>query len=201
MKRRTALCALTLVPAAALADTAALQKIFENIARRRTLCAAFEMERSVPGLQQPFVSRGRVTIVEGLGLVWRTIQPIEDVIAYGGRSAAKTGDDGQIHISPSKESHIFTEQSEAVLSGNLFSLTNRFFADARVNADGSWLLILTPKMELIASLMSECLLTGAGTIKTAAFYRPDGTVIRIRFDEKRDSVLPLDDVELLYKLQ
>lgn len=201
MKRRTALCALTLAPAAALADTDALQKIFESIARRRTLCADFEMERAVPGLQKPFVSHGRVTLVEGLGLVWRTVKPIDDVIAYGARASARIGDDGQIHISPSKESHIFMEQSEAVLSGNLFSLTNRFFADARVHPDGSWLLILSPKTELLATLMSECLVTGRNTIKSAAFYRPDGTVIRVRFDERREPMLPMDDVELLYKLQ
>jgi hypothetical protein len=203
MKRRTLLLTLPLVSARLLAGDPSRDAgtILSSLSGRRTLTASFRMERTISGLERPFVSTGRVTVIDGLGLVWRTLSPIEDVLAYGRSKTAKTGDDGKLHISTSKESHIIEEQMSAMLSGDTRELSERFFADASVAADGSWTLVLAPKAEFLSNFMRECQVKGARMIDLVSFYRPDGSILRIGFTEHSEDPVNAEDRALLERLR
>lgn len=202
MRRRTMLLCLPLLSGKVLAGALAedVRTVLSALARERTLTAHFRMERTVAGLAKPFVSTGRVTVIEGLGLVWRTLTPIEDVLAYGRTKAARTDDDGKINISTSKHSHIIEEQMSAMLSGDTAELDRRFFADARIGTDGSWVLVLTPKIEFLANFMRECQVKGGRNISEASFYQPDGSILRIYFSGHSSDSVNTEDRSLLERL-
>ena len=183
---------LSLAASCSLASDVETEAAFT--AAQKALCgkpemtARFEMNRQVAGWNNPVRSCGTVSALERLGVVWKTTEPIEDIVAFGLMKRAATADDGSLSIEPMRGAEAIREQTEAFLAGDVARWKDYFFVEGRSEENGRWELLLTPKNETILTFMKECRVAGDDRVRSLQVYRPDGTIIAITFSDFADRV-------------
>ena len=78
MKRGLIACclALAIAPAFSAPPVAKIQAI---LAKPKILCGRFDQSKQLAGMKKPLLSNGRFCISAGKGVLWRTLQPFQNI--------------------------------------------------------------------------------------------------------------------------
>ncbi len=165
-------------PAAAATGAAAtLPKAPESFRAR------FIETRTLPGFDQPLVSRGNVTFSRTRGVIWEVTAPYHYVFRMGPADAEEQMPDGSVRHLDAEHApwlavvrHIFT----SALTGNISELRRYFHVQVTVLRVGRRI-ELTPKPGPMAKAINHISVTEAGTPRSLRMDEASGGRIVIRF--------------------
>ncbi len=183
-KSAAALCAVALLLVAAFpaaTGAADLSKAPESFRAR------FIETRTLPGFDQPLVSRGNVTFSRTRGVVWEVTAPYHYVFRLSASGAEEQMPDGSVRHLDAEHApwlavvrHIFS----GALAGNISELRRYFHV--RVTALRAGRRIeLTPKSGPMAKAINRIRVTEAGTPRSLRIDEASGGRIVIRFLEAK----------------
>lgn len=198
MKTTALLAALVCTLAAGLpARALTLDEVRDRIAQDRAVAADFVMTKKSPAVDVDLVSRGRLLLVRGRGLLWTTAEPFEEVLGFSLRKRGATDESGKWTVLENRHADAAARQVEQLLSGDAGGLESRFFVTLEGDLDG-WRAVLTPKSGNAAQWIAEILIRGGRHISRMQLVMKDGTLTEIVFSNPRANpeIDALDDGRL-----
>ena len=176
---------LTLPMSAAHADTTPqlVAKIQAMLAKPTVLCGRFEQTKQLNGMKRPLASSGRFCVVNGKGVLWRSLQPFpttlrltkDEIVNYQGDRVA-------MRLDAQKEPTVRMINSVlfSLLSGDLGQLDSLFEVDGSVN-QGSWQVALKARQPALAKAIGAISLEGGSYVKTIHINEDSGDQTSIVF--------------------
>ena len=156
-------------------------------ALRRALasCAAWTMERRLPGSVRTLVSTGTVECTAGEGIVWKTLHPFPFSVSMTPDSMIFTDGDTK-RVKPLSDLPHYADikrRTDAFARGDADAFDGIFELEVKRSLGGAWHLELKPEVRAMRRLFSSIVLTGDETLTTAVFTTEDGGFSTIRFKE------------------
>lgn len=177
-------CVAQLAKAGTDANPSALvSQIQTMLAKPTTLCGRFEQTKQLSGMKKPLLSNGRFCVVNGKGVVWRTLQPFpsvlrltrDEIVNYQGDKVAMRLDARQEPTVRMINSVLFS-----LLSGDLGQLDSLFVVDGKATAS-SWHVALTAKQPGLAKAIGAISLDGGTYVNTIHMDEASGDHTTIVF--------------------
>jgi hypothetical protein len=155
---------LAALPAYAAAP---VEKIQAMLARPPVLCGRFDQSKQLVGIKKPLLSNGRFCVVNGKGVLWRTLQPFpntlrlkrDEIVQMQGDRVAMRMDAKQEPVVRMINSVLFS-----LLAGDLSQLETLFELDGSVQGN-SWKVALTAREPALAKAIGRLALTGGAYAK------------------------------------
>lgn len=178
------LAALFLACSAGSALAAApVEKIQAMLARPPVLCGRFDQSKQLVGIKKPLLSNGRFCVVNGKGVLWRTLQPFpntlrlkrDEIVQMQGDRIAMRMDAKQEPVVRMINSVLFS-----LLAGDLSQLESLFELDGSVQGD-SWKVALKARQPALAKAIGTLALTGGAYVKTVTISEASGDRTEISF--------------------
>ncbi|SFA70568.1 Outer membrane lipoprotein carrier protein LolA [Collimonas sp. OK607] len=175
-----AVLAGTAMPALAAAP---VEKIQSMLARPPILCGRFDQTKQLVGIKKPLLSNGRFCVVNGKGVLWRTLQPFpntlrlkrDEIVQMQGDRVAMRMDAKQEPVVRMINSVLFS-----LLAGDLSQLETLFQLDGSVQGN-SWKVALTAREPALAKAIGTLALTGGAYVKTVTINEASGDHTEINF--------------------
>lgn len=160
-----------------------ISQIQSMLAKPTTLCGRFDQTKQLSGMKKPLYSNGRFCVVNGKGVVWRTLQPFpstlrltrDEIINYQGDKVAMRLDAKQEPTVRIINSVLFS-----LLAGDLAQLDSLFVVDGKVT-DNSWYVALTARQPGLAKAIGAISLDGAAYVNTIHMNEASGDQTTIVF--------------------
>ncbi|WP_211451305.1 outer membrane lipoprotein carrier protein LolA [Collimonas antrihumi] len=176
---------VTVLASAAMPALAAapVEKIQSMLARPPILCGRFDQTKQLVGIKKPLLSNGRFCVVNGKGVLWRTLQPFpntlrlkrDEIVQMQGGRVAMRMDAKQEPVVRMINSVLFS-----LLAGDLSQLETLFVLDGSVQGN-SWKVALTAREPALAKAIGTLALTGGAYVKTVTINEASGDHTEISF--------------------
>ncbi|AMO95028.1 outer membrane lipocarrier LolA family protein [Collimonas fungivorans] len=162
---------------------APVDKIQAMLARPPVLCGRFDQSKQLVGIRKPLLSNGRFCVVNGKGVLWRTLQPFpntlrlkrDEIVQMQGDRIAMRMDAKQEPVVRMINSVLFS-----LLAGDLSQLENLFELDGSVQGN-SWKVGLKAREPALAKAIGTLALTGGAYVKTVTISEASGDRTEISF--------------------
>jgi hypothetical protein len=181
--RLAAIAALALpLGAQAAAPLAAIQAM---LAKPAVLCGRFDQTKTLAGMKKPLLSQGRFCVVNGKGVLWRTLKPFpntlrltrDEIVHFQGERVAMRLDAKQEPTVRMINSVLFS-----LLSGDLGKLDTLFEVDGSVD-NGSWKVALKAREPALAKAIGAISLDGAAYVRNIHLNEASGDRTDIVFSD------------------
>lgn len=184
MKRLMTIAALALMSAHAAAQTP-VARIQDMLAKPAVLCGRFDQTKTLAGMKKPLASNGRFCVVQGKGVLWRTLKPFpntlrltrDEIVHYQGERVATRLDAQKEPTVRMINSVLFS-----LLSGDLSQLDKLFEVDGSVAAQ-SWKVGLKARQPALAKAIGAIALEGGAYVKQIRLDEAGGDRTDISFSE------------------
>ena len=189
---------LSLAFASAPALSLTLDDISTKLSAIKTVKANFTSERNLKGAPKPLVAKGRMTLIEGKGVVWEQTSPFAEEILVK---------DDQVEIRRGKSKpEIITKKSQprafafASLMRNLpgadaKTLGNWFTVSSISGTASGWTVTLKPSRDPLRQAFDTVTIKGGDAVTGVSFLSPAKDRTRIRFDDVHVNEGGLADAE------
>ena len=189
LTRREVLFFIAATPALVLASGKAASLTLSDLKGRlrepKTLSADFVQRRELKGIKRPLVSRGRVVLERGRGVLWdqaspflqrMTVTPGRVRIELEGRKSAE-----EIPVTDPK-AKAFAGLVEGVLAGDTAQLEAHFKVESvRALPGDRWAMALLPREAMLSRAFSRIEITGGSVVESLALASPAGEKTTIEF--------------------
>jgi hypothetical protein len=170
----TACClALTCLPSLAAAPVAKIQSM---LAKPKILCGNFEQAKQLEGFKKPLVSSGRFCIINGKGVLWRTLQPFASTLRLTRDEIVQVqGERVAMRMNASQEPMVRTINSVlfSLLAGDLTQLETMFEVDGSVRGD-SWGVFLKAREPALAKMIGGVQIEGGAFVRNIIINETGG---------------------------
>ncbi|WP_442781820.1 outer membrane lipoprotein carrier protein LolA [Collimonas fungivorans] len=164
---------------------APVEKIQAMLARPPVLCGRFDQSKQLVGIKKPLLSNGRFCVVNGKGVLWRTLQPFpntlrlkrDEIVQMQGDRVAMRMDAKQEPVVRMINSVLFS-----LLAGDLSQLDSLFELDGSVQGN-SWKVALKARQPALAKAIGTLALSGGAYVKTVTISEASGDRTDISFSE------------------
>jgi hypothetical protein len=169
-----ALCAQAAVPVA---------KIQAMLARPKIMCGRFDQSKQLAGMKKPLAANGRFCVVEGKGILWRTLQPFpstlrltrDEIVNYQGDRVAM-----RLDAKTEPTVRMINNVLFSLLAGDLAQLETLFEVDGTVDAS-SWNVALKARQPALAKAIGSIKLEGGAYVKSIVMSEAGGDRTTIVF--------------------
>lgn len=197
---------LLFIPLLALASNEAasltLAQVRGRLREPKTLVADFVQRRSLKGIKQPLLSRGRVALEKGRGVLWDQTSPfLQRMTVTPGRVEIELEGRKTAEVIPVTDARAkaFAGLIEGVLAGD-FSLLEKHFRVESVKAlpEERWSLELVPLEAGLSRAFSRVGIAGGAVVESLTLLSPAGEKTAIEFSRIRtDEPLPAESLARL----
>jgi hypothetical protein len=183
--KRLFLAAAMLLACAQAAAQAPVARIQEMLAKPAVLCGRFDQTKTLAGMKKPLASTGRFCVVQGKGVLWRTLKPFpntlrltrDEIVHYQGERVATRLDAQKEPTVRMINSVLFS-----LLSGDLSQLDKLFEVDGGAAAQG-WKVALKARQPALARAIGAIALEGGAYVKHIRLDEAGGDRTEISFSE------------------
>ncbi|MFP5391805.1 MAG: outer membrane lipoprotein carrier protein LolA [Gammaproteobacteria bacterium] len=200
MKRM--LISVLLAGASAAAGAAApIDKISAMLAKPSVLCGRFDQTKTLAGMSRPLASNGRFCVVQGKGILWRTLKPFpntlrltrDEIVHLSGERVAMRLDARQEPTVRMINSVLFS-----LLGGDLGQLDKLFEVDGTAAAT-SWKVSLKARQSALAKAVGTIALDGGAYVQNIQMMEAGGDATVIKFSEIKtgDGAMSVEEAALL----
>lgn len=185
MKRLCTLFWMTLLCVGASAAPAPVAQIQAMLAKPAVLCGRFDQTKQLVGMKKPLASRGRFCVLNGKGILWRTLQPFpntlrltrDEIVHFQGERVAMRLEARQEPTVRMINSVLFS-----LLSGDLAKLETLFEVDGSVDGAG-WKVALKAREAALAKAIGTISLDGGAYVRNIHIDEASGDRTAIVFSE------------------
>jgi hypothetical protein len=175
-------CALA-APAGVQAAAVPVAKIQAMLARPKIMCGRFDQSKQLAGMKKPLAANGRFCVVEGKGVLWRTLQPFpstlrltrDEIVNYQGDRVAM-----RLDAKTEPTVRMITNVLFSLLAGDLAQLESLFEVDGSVEAN-SWNVALKARQPALAKAIGSIKLEGGAYVKSMVMNEASGDRTSIVF--------------------
>ncbi|QRX83018.1 outer membrane lipoprotein carrier protein LolA [Glaciimonas sp. PAMC28666] len=162
---------------------APIAKIQEMLEKPAVLCGRFDQTKQLMGIKKPLLSNGRFCVVNGKGVLWRTLQPFpntlrlkrDEIVQMQGDHVAMRLDAKQEPVVRMINSVMFS-----LVAGDLSQLESLFDIDGSIQGN-SWKVALKARQPALAKAIGTLALTGGTTVKSVTINEASGDRTEITF--------------------
>ncbi|MFZ6758550.1 LolA family protein [Undibacterium sp. Ji50W] len=169
----------------ASATSALTTKIQNTLAKPAILCGRFDQTKQLVGMKKPLASNGRFCVINGKGVLWRTLQPFPNTLRLTRDEIVHMqGDRVAMRLDAQKEPTVRMINSVlfSLLSGDLGKLESLFEVDGTADA-GSWKVSLKAREAALAKAIGQISLDGAAYVKNIHIDEASGDRTAIIFSD------------------
>jgi outer membrane lipoprotein-sorting protein len=199
MKKTVLLCATLFVSALAQA-AAPVEKIEAMLDKPKVLCGRFEQTKQLAGMKKPLASSGRFCVVQGKGVLWRTLQPFpstlrltkDEIVNFQGDRVAMRLDAKQEPTVRMINSVLFS-----MLAGDLGQLDKLFDTEGAIEGNG-WHVALKAREPALAKAIGAISLSGDNYVRGIKIDEAGGDHTTISFSamQSGEQAMQLDEAAL-----
>jgi hypothetical protein len=176
---------------------APVAKVQAMLARPKQLCGRFEQSKQLEGIKKPLQSSGRFCIVQGKGILWRTLQPFPNTLKLTREEIVQTqGERVAMRIDAKQEPTVRTINSVlfSVLAGDMNQLQSLFKIDGSIDGK-TWKVGLLPRDAGLAKAIAAVALEGGEFVKDVTISEANGDRTRIVFSDMQggDAVMNAEE--------
>lgn len=158
-------------------------KIQAMLARPKIMCGRFDQSKQLAGMKKPLAANGRFCVVEGKGVLWRTLQPFpstlrltrDEIVNYQGDRVAM-----RLDAKTEPTVRMITNVLFSLLAGDLAQLETLFEVDGSVDAT-SWNVTLKARQPALAKAIGGIKLEGGAYVKSMVMNEASGDRTSITF--------------------
>lgn len=171
--------------ACAMAGSAAapIEKIQNMLAKPKMLCGRFDQTKQLNGMKKPLLSNGRFCVINGKGVLWRTLQPFpntlrltrDEIVQFQGERLATRLDATQEPTVRMINSVLFS-----LLSGDLSKLQTLFEVEGNVDKN-AWRVALKAREPALAKAIGDIALEGGAYVRNISINEASGDKTNIVF--------------------
>jgi hypothetical protein len=162
---------------------APIEKIQSMLAKPKMLCGRFDQTKQLSGMKKPLLSNGRFCVVNGKGVLWRTLQPFpstlrltrDEIVQFQGERVATRLDAKQEPTVRMINSVLFS-----LLSGDLSQLQSLFEVDGSADAK-NWRVALKAREPALAKAIGDITLEGGAYVNNITLSEASGDKTNIVF--------------------
>lgn len=194
------------------ATAATVAKIQSMLAKPAILCGSFEQSKQLSGIKKPLLATGRFCVVNGKGVLWRTLKPFpntlrltrDEIVQFQGERVA-------VRLAATQEPTVRMINSVlfSLLAGDLSQLDKLFEIDGSVDhakADGKsdgkdagWQVALKAREPALARAIGTIALDGGAYVKHISMQEASGDRTNIVFSglQSGETAMLPEEVALL----
>jgi outer membrane lipoprotein-sorting protein len=182
-----ALATAALAAATAANAAAPVAKIQAMLAKPAVLCGRFDQTKQLAGMKKPLLSTGRFCVVNGKGVLWRTLQPFPDtlrltrdeIVHYQGERVAN-----RLDAKTEPTVRMINSVLFSLLSGDLSQLDTLFETEGTADANG-WRVALKARKPELAKAIGAITLNGKAYVNNIAIDEASGDRTSIVFSDMK----------------
>ena len=182
MKRILAAACLAALACSAHAG-APIAKIQAMLAKPEQMCGRFDQTKHLAGMKKPLASNGRFCVVNGKGVLWRTLKPFpntlrltrDEIVNYQGDRVAM-----RLDAKTEPTVRMINNVLFSLLAGDLAQLDTLFEADGSVEA-GHWRVALKARAPALAKAIGAIRLDGGAYVDHMVMEEASGDRTSIVF--------------------
>jgi hypothetical protein len=163
----------------------AIAKVQAMLAKPKQMCGRFEQSKQLAGIKKPLQSSGRFCIVQGKGILWRTLQPFPNTLKLTRDEIVQTqGERVSMRIDAKQEPTVRTINSLlfSLLAGDMGQLQTLFKIDGSIDGK-TWKVGLLPRDAGLAKAIGAIALEGGEYVKDVTISEANGDRTSIVFSE------------------
>lgn len=153
---------------------AVLAQIAARLVKTDITQGDFHQQKQLKVLRKPLLSTGTFTYHQSKGVIWKTQTPVVSLLLVS-ESKLLTGQ-GEQSV-PAAFGKVF----KAMLGGDLAALSEGFALTAS-DQKTAWQLVLTPKDEMLKSVIGSMILSGDTELRQLEIRETGGNITLISFD-------------------
>ncbi|MBI3728152.1 MAG: outer membrane lipoprotein carrier protein LolA [Burkholderiales bacterium] len=164
---------------------APINKIQNMLAKPPVLCGRFDQTKQLQGMKKPLASNGRFCVVNGKGILWRTLQPFPNTLRLTRDEIVHLqGERVAMRLDAQKEPTVRMINSVlfSLLSGDLGKLETLFEVEGSADAT-SWKVALKAREAALAKAIGAISLDGAAYVKNIHIDEASGDRTTIIFSD------------------
>lgn len=178
------LVGVSLMACAMVGSAAApIEKIQNMLAKPKMLCGRFDQTKQLNGMKKPLLSNGRFCVINGKGVLWRTLQPFpntlrltrDEIVQFQGERLATRLDATQEPTVRMINSVLFS-----LLSGDLSKLQTLFEVEGNVDKN-AWRVALKAREPALAKAIGDIALEGGAYVRNISINEASGDKTSIVF--------------------
>lgn len=178
------LVGVSLMACAMVGSAAApIEKIQNMLAKPKMLCGRFDQTKQLNGMKKPLLSNGRFCVINGKGVLWRTLQPFpntlrltrDEIVQFQGERLATRLDATQEPTVRMINSVLFS-----LLSGDLSKLQTLFEVEGNVDKN-AWRVALKAREPALAKAIGDIALEGGTYVRNISINEASGDKTNIVF--------------------
>ncbi|MCH8620671.1 outer membrane lipoprotein carrier protein LolA [Undibacterium sp. TS12] len=176
---------LLVVSVTGYAANSPVAKIQAMLAKPAILCGRFDQTKQLQGMKKPLASNGRFCVLNGKGVMWRTLQPFPNTLRLTRDEIVHMqGDRVAMRLDAQKEPTVRMINSVlfSLLSGDLGKLESLFEVDGNADAN-SWKVALKAREPALAKAIGAISLDGAAYVKNIHINEASGDTTAIIFSD------------------
>lgn len=162
---------------------APIEKIQNMLAKPKMLCGRFDQTKQLNGMKKPLLSNGRFCVINGKGVLWRTLQPFpntlrltrDEIVQFQGERLATRLDATQEPTVRMINSVLFS-----LLSGDLSKLQTLFEVEGNVDKN-AWRVALKAREPALAKAIGDIALEGGAYVRNININEASGDKTSIVF--------------------
>lgn len=162
---------------------APIEKIQNMLAKPKMLCGRFDQTKQLNGMKKPLLSNGRFCVINGKGVLWRTLQPFpntlrltrDEIVQFQGERLATRLDATQEPTVRMINSVLFS-----LLSGDLSKLQTLFEVEGNVDKN-AWRVALKAREPALAKAIGDIALEGGAYVRNISINEASGDKTSIVF--------------------
>lgn len=162
---------------------APIEKIQNMLAKPKMLCGRFDQSKQLNGMKKPLLSNGRFCVINGKGVLWRTLQPFpntlrltrDEIVQFQGERLATRLDATQEPTVRMINSVLFS-----LLSGDLSKLQTLFEVEGSADKN-AWRVGLKAREPALAKAVGDIALEGGAYVKNININEASGDKTSIVF--------------------
>lgn len=170
--------------ASALCQAAApVDKIEAMLDKPKVLCGRFDQSKQLAGMKKPLASNGRFCVVQGKGVLWRTLQPFPGTLRLTKDEIVNfQGDRVAMRLDAKTEPTVRMINSVlfSMLAGDLGQLDKLFETDGAVEGKG-WHVDLKAREPALAKAIGAISLSGDNYVRGIKMDEAGGDHTTINF--------------------
>ncbi|MCG5031027.1 outer membrane lipoprotein carrier protein LolA [Mesosutterella sp. OilRF-GAM-744-9] len=167
------------------AEELTLESLSRRLSGVRTLTADFTQNRRLRAAARPLVSRGRVAVVQGAGVLWDQASPFVTRTTVTRQKITIELEGGRTEVVTSKSNpraFAFASLMQSVLSGDASAFKSQFdVKNLKERPGGRWELSLAARAEPLSRMFSLVRISGREAVESLELRSAAKEVTRIDF--------------------
>ena len=175
-----------------------LDDISTKLSAIKTVKANFTSERNLKGAPKPLVAKGRMTLIEGKGVVWEQTSPFaEEILVKNDQVEIRRGKSKPEIITKKSQPRAFAFASlmRNLAGADAKTLGNWFTVSSISGTASGWTVTLKPSRDPLRQAFDTVTIKGGDAVTGVSFLSPAKDRTRIRFDDVHVNEGGLADAE------